>query len=143
MIKTGTRFTYHLSKRPCTRMVSFKSERVCTSSVVERGWKSELWKIWLRRKGKNMTHCRSVIVGENPRGGGRGRGFQEHRTGQAANVDDIRGLHAFVGTHLNCRGEDPTSNREAMNSAQRKEWVTAMKKWMHWWKMTHGNLLIV
>jgi hypothetical protein len=85
----------------CTRTYTSSQNEFLPVQWLKRSWKTELWKIWLRRKGKKMTQCRSVADGENTPGGGRGRRFQEHRTtGQAANVDDIRRLHSFVGTNL-------------------------------------------
>ena len=35
--------------------VYFKPERVGTGSVTQAGLENEVWKMWLRRKGKKMT----------------------------------------------------------------------------------------
>lgn len=58
MIKMGTRFTWHLSTRLCTCMLSTSSQNEFASvQRMKRGWKMQLWKMWLRRTGMKMTQC--------------------------------------------------------------------------------------
>jgi hypothetical protein len=58
MIKMGTRFTCHLSTRLCIHMLSTSSQNEFASVQRLKGrWKMQLWKMWLRRKGKKMTQC--------------------------------------------------------------------------------------
>jgi hypothetical protein len=50
--------------------------------------------------------------------------------GKVANVDDIRGIHSSFGMHYYSWWWRPTSYWEAMKSAQKEEWVMAMKEEM-------------
>jgi len=71
--------------------------------MVETGLRNAPMVDLVAEKRQEHDTLSSVAVGEHPGDGGRGRGFQEYRTtGQAANVDDIRGLNSFVGTHFCC-----------------------------------------
>jgi hypothetical protein len=87
-----------LKKTMDSHDVYFKPERVCTKTVVESGLENAAVEVVVAEKDKKLTHCR-----RNPRSRDRGRVFQEHRTnnthGQAADVDEFRGIHSSIGTH--------------------------------------------
>lgn len=101
MIKTGTTFTCHFSKRIVHSYVYFKPEWDCTSSAVNMGLENAA--VEKRQEDDTMSES---SVRETPWGGDWRRVFQEHRTTnkhcQAANVDVIGRLHSFVSAHCYC-----------------------------------------
>ena len=94
-IKKGTRFRCHLSKALCTRMMSTSSQNeFAPVQWLKRGWKTHLWKMWLRRKGEKMTQCRGRHSRRKPPRWRSSKSFpgtqDEKYARQAANVDGIR-----------------------------------------------------